>query len=360
MATPLNLVINPLSFGQVSLGILRELYKREEDVLLTLTAGQLDLSSEEEDEAFVLWLKKSMNQFFSEHSRDNKIFKLWHLNGSLNSFSKEQVLLSFYELDSPTPEEINAVKNNTKTLFSCQETVDVFKDAGCENVGYMPLAFDEHNFKETPVDHGDDRIVFSLLGKFEQRKNHDKVLKAWIKKFGNDEKYALHCALWNPFLSADQNNNYISELLGGRQYFNVMFSGFMAKNKQYNEFLNSSHVVLAMSGGEGWGLPEFQSVCLGKHAVTLDCSGYKGWANEDNSVLLQPSGKRAIYDDVFFFEGGPWNQGESYTFNEHAFIEACEEAIKRVEKNKINEAGKKLKEVYTYERMVDNILKELK
>ena len=360
MATPLNLVINPLSFGQVSLGILREFYKRRQEVHLTLVGNQIDFSTEEQDEDFNLWIRNSLDSFTLNHNRNEKIFKLWHLNGGLESFSKEQVLLSFYELDAPTEAEINVVKNNSKTLFSCEETVKLFEEKGCDNVGYLPLAFDSHNFKETLVDHGDDRIVFSLLGKFEVRKNHDKALKAWVKKFGNDNKYALHAALWNPFLSQEQNNEAIGVLLEGRQYYNVMFSGYMNTNKQYNEFLNSAHIVLAVSGGEGWGLPEFQSVCLGKHAVTLDCSGYKGWADEDNSVLIKPSGKRPVYDGVFFTEGNPWNQGEVNTFNEDEFIHGCEEAIKRVEANRVNEAGAKLKEVYTYERMVDSIIKELK
>lgn len=360
MSTPLNLVINPLSFGQVSLGILRELYKREEKVLLSLTRESFDLSSEEENEDFRLWLKTCLERFDLYHSRDNKIFKLWHLNGGMDSLSKEQVLLSFYELDAPTQAEINVVKNNAKTLFSSQETVDIFKDAGCENVGFLPLAFDEHNFKESPVKYEDERIVFSLLGKYEKRKNHDKVIKAWLKRFGNDKKYALHCALWNPFLSVEDNNSAIAKLLDGQNYYNVVFSGFLKKNKAYNEFLNSAHVVLGMSGGEGWGLPEFQSVALGKHAVILNCSGYKGWADASNSVLVSPSGKRNLFDDPFFHKGALWNQGESCDFNEHSFIASCEEVIKRVEDNRVNEAGKKLKEKFTYSKMVDRILKELK
>jgi len=46
-----------------------------------------------------------------------------------------------------------------------------------------------------------------------------------------------------------------------------------------------------MSGGEGWGLPEFQSVALGKHGVILNSSGYQDWANEKNTVMVQPNGK---------------------------------------------------------------------
>ena len=102
----------------------------------------------------------------------------------------------------------------------------------------------------------------------------------------------------------------------------------------YNDFLNSSDVVLSMSGGEGWGL-----FCCYGCSVTLNASGYKQWANEENSVLVNPSGKVPVYDGMFFHEGQPYNQGNIYDFEEDAFIAACEDVIKRVEQNRVNEAG---------------------
>ena len=355
---PFNLVVNPVSFGQVSTAILRELKKRNQDIILAPIANQFDLSAQPEDEDFKSWCDNAVGRFTSTHDRNNRIFKLWHLSGSIESFSNEQVLFSFYELDDPTREEINIVKNNYKVIFSCSETVDKFQSIGCKNVDYMPLAFDTTNFYKTEKKYfSDDRITFTVVGKFESRKNHEKVIRAWIKKYGNNRKYSLQCALWNPFLKPEQNNQIAQGLMGGQNYFNVVFSGYMHKNEMYNDFLNSSDIVLGMSGGEGWGLPEYQSVCLGKHAVLLNASAYKDWAKEDNAVLVNPSGKRDVYDGVFFHKGQPYNQGQIYDFNEDDFISGCEEAIKRVEASRTNEAGEKLKDKFTYSNMVDSIIK---
>ena len=355
---PFNLVVNPVSFGQVSTAILRELKKRNQDIILAPIANQFDLSAQPEDEDFKSWCDNAVGRFTSTHDRNNRIFKLWHLSGSIESFSNEQVLFSFYELDDPTREEINIVKNNYKVIFSCSETVDKFQSIGCKNVDYMPLAFDTTNFYKTEKKYfSDDRITFTVVGKFESRKNHEKVIRAWIKKYGNNRKYSLQCALWNPFLKPEQNNQIAQGLMGGQNYFNVVFSGYMHKNEMYNDFLNSSDIVLGMSGGEGWGLPEFQSVCLGKHAVLLNASAYKDWAKEDNAVLVNPSGKRDVYDGVFFHKGQPYTQGQIYDFNEDDFISGCEEAIKRVEASRTNEAGEKLKDKFTYSNMVDSIIK---
>ena len=359
MALTLNLPINQVSFGQVSLGIMRELYNKSAKALWHPCYNQFDLSSEEKDEAFERWLNYCVTNFHARHSRENKCFKLWHLNGGIESISRDQVLLSFYELDEPTQAEINVVKNNHKVLFSNMEAVEIFKDRGCDNVGYIPLGFDSTNFKKTKRETEEDKVIFSVLGKFEKRKHHEKVIKAWLKKYGDNKKYALHCAVWNPFLSQEQNESVVQALLGGKRYFNVVFSGFMQTNDQYNHFLNSSDIVLGMSGGEGWGLPEFQSVCLGKHAVILNCCGYKSWANEENCVLINPKGKVEAYDGVFFHEKTEWNQGSIHDFNEDDFISGCEEAIKRVEKERENKEGLKLVEEFSYAKMVDQITKEL-
>jgi hypothetical protein len=115
-----------------------------------------------------------------------------------------------------------------------------------------------------------------------------------------------------------------------------------------------------MSGGEGWGLPEFQSVCMGKHSVVLNASAYKQWANAENSVLVEPSGKIPAYDGHFFKEGANQNQGSIYDFDEDAFIAGCEEAIKRVESNPINESGMKLQQEFTVEKTFNKIQEYLK
>ena len=354
-----NLPVNPVSFGQVSTALLREAYKRNMEPSLFLVGDSMDLSSQEEDSEFQEWLDESVVRAMDKHSRDSPIFKLWHINGSMESYSKNQVLLSFYELDSPTPVELNTARNNFKTLFTSKHSCDVFKSSGVDT-GYIPLAFDSHNFKPTgKVYFEDDRISFNLVGKLEKRKNHAKIIKTWLKRFGNDNKYFLNAAVYNSFLSAEDNNSAIANVVENKKYPNVQFLGYMSKNSIYNDFLNSGDIILGMSGGEGWGLPEFQSICLGKHGVIMDAHGYKGWANSKNSVLVGSSSKQSAVDGIFFREGYPFNQGQIFDFDEDEFITACEEAIERVKANRVNEEGLRAADEFTYAKMLDRITEEL-
>jgi glycosyltransferase involved in cell wall biosynthesis len=359
-----NVPINSVSFGQISTLLLKTYHKKVlagedlPELRLFPLGGQVDLASQAKDDLFELWLQKRSLDALENHPKTDPCFKLWHLVGSLESFSKEQSLLSFYELDAPTKTEVNIVKNN-KTFFTSKYTCDIFKSCGA-NCDYIPLAFDDFNFKRTGKKYfDDDRIVFSLVGKMEKRKRHDKVLRAWTKRFGNDKKYALHCALYNHFLSPDQNNGFIHKALDGKQFFNVNFLNYMGENEVYNDYLNAADIVIGMSGGEGWGLPEFHSVGLGKYGVIMNAHGYKEWANEKNSVLIEPSGKIDSEDGIFFHRGKNHNQGQIFDFNEDEFIAGCEKALEKLENNKVNEEGLKLQKDFTREKLLNNVLSSL-
>ena len=357
MSFTLNLPVNSVSFGQVSSLILREVYKKNINEFSLYPIGDnLDLSSQDLEEGFIEFLRDKANNYLSKLKREDPCFKLWHLNGSIDSISDKRFLLSFYELDSPTKEEINIVKNQNRVFFSSKYTVDIFKTFGCKNVEYLPLAFDHYNFKKIEKNYFNDRIVFNLVGKLEKRKNHKKVIRAWIRKYGNNPKYHLQCAIYNPFFKEEDNKKLLSEILEGQNYFNISFLGFMQKNSMYNDYLNSANIIIGVSGGEGWGLPEFHSVAIGKHAIILNAHGYKEWANENNSILVNPNSKIEAYDGLFFNKGQSFNQGNIFTFDDDDFINACEEAVKRVEKNPVNLNGLELQEQFTSEKMVNNIL----
>jgi len=355
-----NVPVNSGSFGQVSLAILRELFYKSIDPAVFPIGGPIDPSDPclaEEPDGFVDWIKRCEQKSLL-HNRDNPCFKLWHLNGGIESFSKNQALMTFYECDEPTPPELNAAKNN-KLIVTNKYTQSVFKDHGVDST-VIPLGFDSYNFRpNTKKYFDDDRICFNLCGKFEKRKNHRKIIQAWTKRFGNDKRYYLQCALWNNFFPEEDNKNNFVSCLDGEHYFNVQFLSYLPSNKLYNDFLNSGHIIVAMSGGEGWGLPEFQSLCLGKHAVTLNAHAYKDWADEDNSVMISPTRKVDAHDGFFFKKGGSFNQGSFYDFNEDEFISGCEEAIEKFKKNNTNHAGVELKNKFSYKHTTEKIIETL-
>lgn len=341
--------------GQVSISILRQAFLKGLEINL-FPVGNVDLSTQEPDQKFFEWIQKSISEAQSNHSRKTPTFKLWHIHGSLESFSEKQVLFSFYEVDSPTKTELNIIKNNSKVLFSSNYTVSVFKEFGAKNVDYLPLGFDNLHFKKTQTQKKEG-VHFGLFGKLEPvRKRHLKVLQNWVKKYGNKQGYFLNCAIFNNFLDPNVQGQIIQQALQGQRYWNVNFLGYMQSNNIYNQLLNDTDIVLAMSGGEGWGLPEFQTVALGKHCIGLDAHAYKDWMTKENSILVEPNGKIPCYDGMFFKEGLEVNQGKIFDWSDNDFLEGLDKVESRFKINPINTEGLKLQDEFTYSKMFDKII----
>jgi len=353
----LHLPLNGVSFGQVSTALLREFHQRGVQPSL-FPVGQIDLSTQEISSDLNKWIESCLKKSFIEHDRNTPILKLWHLSqDSLTSYSKEQSLFTFYELDEPTPFELNIARNQKHLFVSSHYTQEVLEANGLTNCVFVPLGFDKYNFVSKNQQYLEGKIVFNLTGKLEKRKHHKDVIQAWLKKYGNNKDYVLQCAIANPFIKENDFKVLISQILEDKTYFNINFLGMMQKNSLYNDFLNSGNIIIGMSGGEGWGLPEFQSVALGKHAVILNATAYKEWATTENAVLVEPNGKTEAYDGAFFKKGSLTNQGSIYTFDEDDFIEGCEKAIERYKSSSVNEEGLKLQQKFTYKKTVDKILK---
>jgi hypothetical protein len=364
-----NVPINSVSFGQTSFNILKAAHAAGHNLSLC-HIGEIDLSTVLPDKETLDWIGKAQENYVMRHTRKNRSVKLWHLvtsefekntgkikklNPSYDSISDDETFISFYELDSPTTLELN-VARNFDTVFTSRYTCEVFAEHNVKT-RYAPLAFDKDAFKVLNKQYyKDDRIAFALLGKFENRKHHMKIVQAWTKRFGNDRKYYLQTAIYNPFFPEEMNANLFRGAMGGKHYWNVNYVKFIQTNAMYNDFLNSNHIVIAMSGGEGWGLPEFHTVGLGKHAVVLNAHVYKDWANEKNAVLVNPLSKVPVYDGVFFQEGYPYNQGNIFTFDDEEFIAACEAAIERYKAAPVNTEGLKLQDDFTYEKTLNAIL----
>ena len=351
--------VNQLSFGNVTYNILRQLWRKGVDVNWFPLGGNADFKSFDKiDSEFSSWLQASANNANEKINLKSPCFKLWHLNGSHTRVGAKQALYTFYELDQPTPTEINLAKFQDKIWFSSNYAANAFKEYGV-NADVLPVGFDEDFFK-TGKKYMDENIThFGLMGKFEKRKHTEKIIKLWLKMYGNDNSYQLSVCVTNPFFKEDEMKSILSSCLEGKRYTNINFLPYLTKNSEVNELLNSIDVDLTgLAGAEGWNLPAFNATCLGKWSVVLNATSHKDWATKENSILVQPNGKEPCYDGKFFTEGAPFNQGNIYTWNSDEVSQAIEKAAQKKGQN--NTEGEKLKDKFSYSRSVDILLEGVK
>lgn len=358
MKFALHFPFNKTSLGQCSNNISREIFKKNLNTNI-FHIGQPDHSMLESEQDFVRWIVENSIKAEELHSKNDPVIKLWHITGSLESYSSSQFLYTFYELDSPTSRELNILKNQAAVFVPSKHYADLFSGFGI-NCKAIPLAFDSNSFSKIDIKYPDNRVCFGLAGKLEKRKHHLKILNAWAKKYGNRPDVYLNCAIYNNFLKPEDQSSMIGQALEGKKYFNINFIPWMDSQKDYNQFINANHIIIAMSGGETWGLPEFTSVALGKHCVGLKAHGYKDWMDEENSICITPNGKIPAYDNIFFREGQPFNQGNIFDFSVDDFLDACDVAIEKAKSNPVNKSGLKLQTDFTWEKTTNLLLESIK
>ena len=351
----INAPINGLSFGNVSVNILRELFKKNIDLVFFPIGDKAEMDAYDKiDPDFVKYLQSATNDRYSKISKDIPSLKLWHIFGSETRYSKNQSLFTFHEVSEVTNIEKNLLKLQDNIFVSSNYTKNIFNLNGLDNVTHVPLGFD-NDFQITNKTYLQDKIHFGILGKFENRKNTARIIKSWLKLFGNKPEYQLSCAITNPFLDKARFQNELLKVLEGKNYNNLNFVPYMQTNSEVNDYLNSIDIDLGgLSGSEGWNLPSFNATALGKWSVVINATAHKDWATKDNSILIEPSSLKDCYDDVFFKKGQSFNQGQFFDISDQEMDDAILKSVSYAKKP--NPEGLKLQKQFTYEKTVETIL----
>ena len=351
----INAPINALSFGNVSVNILRELYKRQIDLTFFPIGDKAELEAYDKiDRDFIKYLQSCTNDRFNKINKNLPSLKLWHIFGSETRYTKNQSLFTFHEVSEVTSIEKNLLNLQDRIFVSSNYTKSIFELNGISNVTYVPLGFDT-DFYVTNRSYLPEKIHFGLMGKFENRKNTARIIKTWLKLFGNKSEYQLTCAITNPFLDKSRFQNELLKIMDGKHYNNVNFLPYMQINSEVNDFLNSIDIDLGgLSGGEGWNLPSFNATALGKWSVVLNATAHKDWATKDNCILVEPSSLKDCYDDIFFKKGQAFNQGQFFDITDQEMENAIQKSVSYA--NTPNTEGLKLQKQFTYEKTVETIL----
>ena len=107
----------------LSLNFLRELIKKDLDLSLFPVGDRINLEAYDKlGENVKDIIPKLTGKRFKNFDRTTPTLRVWHINGSEKKIGDHQFLYTFYEVDSPTEEEIAIVKAQDHVFFSCSES----------------------------------------------------------------------------------------------------------------------------------------------------------------------------------------------------------------------------------------------
>lgn len=151
----------------------------------------------------------------------------------------------------------------------------------------------------------DEPFVFGHIGKYENRKNTDLLVKCFLDKFNGNDKVKLLLSVTNPHVKED-SKTLLENKFGVHK--NIEFVPFI---NDIRNFYKKIHCAVFPTNAEGIGLPIVEALACGIPTIVSYNSGIKQYINEDIAILLTDLKMIPVYDKNFFPNEGQFGFWES-------------------------------------------------
>lgn len=289
----INAPINSVSYGIVSLNILRELNKRHKVSLFPIGGFEV----EQQDVQLINDTLKNAEEF----DYNSPCLRIFHQH-ALHEMPRcsERIGYPIFELDTFTAREKHSLMSCDKLVVASHWAKDICEKNGINiPISVAPLGVNSE-FSATPF--REDKFVVGNIGKWEFRKGHDLIPLIFAEALGEFDDVELHMLAHNRFAGPEINKeweDYYKSKLGNK----VVFHGRYDQHSSIPQVINNCHVGLYPSRAEGWNMPALETLACGRHLIINNYSASTEFANKDNAFLVQPSGME-VAEDGFFFQSG--------------------------------------------------------
>ncbi len=246
---------------------------------------------------------------------------------------------------TPSDWGIKVLKDNGVTI-PCAKI-----PGGIDPILYSHAEYSESIKKET-------RFNFLHVGKAENRKGTDLVIRAYMKAFGRFDasKVRLLLSIDNPHIKDFNAEKYVEEIAGKDSYYRIGIKHFVS---DIRELYKKAHVGVFPSLAEGIGLPITECMAYGVSVISSSYSGMSEYINKDRAIVLENLKEEDVYDPIFFPA-----KGEFGTWMTPSVDELAEKMIWCYNnKDKVKEIGLKgmdwMHKNYTWDQAADKFIKEV-
>ncbi len=335
--------INQLGYGVAGLNILKALQDKAEVSLFPI--GQPQVTSKEDADVVTKGVETAKT-FDSQAP----CIKIWHQNQMAERIGSGTFIgFPIFELDTFTELEKHHLKSCDR-LFVCSEWAKkVCYDINLADV--VPLGVDAKLFPPAPV-RQDEKTIFFNCGKWEIRKGHDILIKAFQKVLDHGENAELWMMCSNPFNSPEENSRW-AKLYNHPQVKLIPRAETQAE--VYN-IMSQVDCGVFPSRGEGWNLELLEMMSAGKHVIATDYSAHTEFCTEENAGLVTIKDLEPAFDGKWFFGQGNWAKIDS-----HVTMDLYMKMMRFIldKKGTLNEAGLETASRFSWDDTAQTILKHV-
>ena len=320
--------INSLSYGIVSLNILKAAIRTGHEVALWPIGGGGDAPPEDHAmlrEAF------DRTRFFDRAAPCLRIWHQWQMDQMVGKGL--HCGLPIFELDKFNDQELHHLRSLDLVFAPSQWAADVLRDNGINNVALAPFGVDRTIFNENPPacfvlpytppvgdsEEGlglpeDGATTFLNIGKWEYRKGHDLLCKAFNHAFEANDDVRLIMCCHNPFLEQNKGNDewhrwYTGSRLGRRGKILVL-NQRLESQENLAALIHKADCGVFPSRAEGWGMGTMEMLSCGKHVITTDYAAHTEYCTKENAWLIPVKDKEVANDGIWFHGQGNWAKFE--------------------------------------------------
>lgn len=240
---------------------------------------------------------------------DAPCVKLWHQH-DMTGFTGKGPSIGFpiFELNKFTDMEKHNLTYPDHLLVTSQWAKDTILqnvERNEETVHIVPLGVDVNLFKPSAF-FQDSTTRFVNFGKWEIRKGHDILIKAFEKAFSPEDNVELLMFTSNVFLKPHQAqewmNFYKQSSLGDK----VRFGKRLENQEQVYNVMRDADCGVFPARAEGWNLELLEMMACGKPVITTNVTAHMEFCNTENASLIELQDMEEAFDGQFFHGQGEW------------------------------------------------------
>ena len=292
-----------------------------------------------------MWHQHDMSQFIGRG--DKYGFPIFELDGFIDLELHHLGYLDYWFVTSEWSKSI-LVEQLKKVLGD--------KDVASKTF-VVPLGVDRNIFRES-VSRKKETIFYNC-GKWEIRKGHDVLVKAFNEAFTEEDDVELWMMCDNPFYPEEENFKwerlYRTSKLGEK----VRIIPRQETQEDVYNIMSQTDCGVFPARAEGWNLELLEMMSCGKSVIATNYSSHTEFCNEENCMLVETTELEDAHDGKWFRGQGKWAKIEE------AQIAQIVEYMKEVHKKKkednlnINQAGVDTAKKFSWENSAKKILEAI-
>jgi len=199
---------------------------------------------------------------------------------------KINIAICCWETDRIPQHWVDQLNKFNKVIVPCEANKQAFIDSGVTvPIIKIPFCFFKGDYEgiterfDIPGTNP-ETVVFYNISQFSPKKAIDKVIQAYYLAFQNDENVILvlktYIGMRNQQGDAQKilgDINRIRQEMRLPKYPKIYVTDQMMTDKEILKLHNSCHTYINLSTGEGWGIPAFESLLMGKELVSINHTG---------------------------------------------------------------------------------------